>query len=134
MRPTRAAISSQLAGMSAVCGNGQPQGPAEDRGDREPVGQPAHEAGLGDGEDPPAPPGGADGIGEDGGDGGGDEDGQRETALAARRRGERTGRRVSGAATAGARAPRFTSHTPRGVRRTDGRKSAAMKKRVKSGS
>ena len=115
-------------------GNGQPQGSAEDRGDREPVGQPPHEACLGDGEDPPAPPGGADRIGEDGGDGGGNEDGQRETALATRRRGlthrAPSQRRRDGRSTRA----RFTSHTPRGVRRTDGRKSAAMKKRLKIGS
>ena len=116
-------------------GNGQPQGSAEDRGDREPVGQASHEARLGDGEDPPAPPGGADRIGDDRGDGGDDEDGQRETALVARRRGvlhrtPRQRRRRDGRST---RAP-FTSHTPRGVRRTEGRKSAAMKKRLKIGS
>jgi hypothetical protein len=82
MVPTRSAISSQLAGMSAVWGIGKPERAAEDRGDGEPVGEPAHDARLGDGEDPATPPGGAEREGRDGDEDGRHEDDHGEPALA----------------------------------------------------
>jgi hypothetical protein len=114
--------------------NGEAERAAEDRRHREPVRQPTNETGLGDGEDPPSPPGGAERVRDHRGDGGHDEHRESKPALAAGRRAWLHGgpgqRRRGGSRTRA----RFASRTPRGVRRTDGKKPAAMKNRLKSGS
>ena len=71
--------------------DGQPERAAEQRGHREPVGEAAHHARLRDGEDPPAPPGGAERKREDGERGGEQEDGEGELPLPAAGRRDRCG-------------------------------------------
>ena len=52
-----------VGGDDRGVGDGQPEGVPEERGHREPVGQPADDARLGDRQDPAAPPRGAKGNG-----------------------------------------------------------------------
>ncbi len=51
-----------VGGDDRGVGDGKPEGMPEEGGHREPVGEPAHDAGLGDGQDPPTPPRGAEGY------------------------------------------------------------------------
>ena len=71
----------------------QPERAAEDRGDREPVGEPADDARLGDGEDPAAPPRRAERERDDRQPGGAEQDAEGEPPLA--RHAQRPARRKS---------------------------------------
>src|SRR5207244_4932561 len=117
----------------------QPERATEDRGDREPVRKATHDPRLGDREDPAAPPAAPLGERERRERAGAEEHAERETPLAPHLSQATLG-------CPGARRPRdkrrdgrrsrlcLTSHTPRGVSRTAGRKSAERKNSVKRGS
>src|SRR5206468_3068084 len=106
----------------------QPERAAEERGHREPVRQPPHDSRLGDREDEAAPPAAPQGKRERRERTGAEEHAQGETPLAARAHNRYNGR--------DGRSSRLclTSHTPRGVSRTAGRKSAHRKNSVNKGS
>src|SRR5438876_981885 len=117
----------------------QPEWATEDRGDREPVGKATHDPRLGDREDPATPPAAPERERERRERAGAEEHAERETPLAPHLSQATLG-------CPGARRPRdkrrdgrrsrlcLTSHTPRGVSRTAGRKSAERTNSVRRGS